>query len=78
MRSGMLRRCGVMLAAMVLTGVVATRDARASGVKSTLEECTTTCALGGCSASTWNPFKDCVCGCLPNGGANCTCGYWEE
>lgn len=70
-----LKRVGVAFAMLALAGVFMTRDVRAEEARSTLEECSTTCAVGGCSASTWNPFKDCVCGCLPNGSASCSCGY---
>lgn len=68
---------GSAVTAVVLGALAAAgSSAQASSMtRARLDGCTTTCAVGGCSAETpWYDFwDDCRCWCLPDGRATCSC-----
>lgn len=64
---------GVVCAVLALLSVQEARAATRTA--SRLDNCVAVCPNGGCNASTpwYNFWDDCICGCLPNGYANCSC-----
>jgi hypothetical protein len=70
-----MRKAILLGSMMFAAGVSAVSTARASDREREwrLDECTVTCALGGCHGSSWAFWKDCICSCLPNGHSSCSC-----